>query len=150
MRLWTVHPKYLDRLGLVALWRESLLAQAVLKGQTRGYVNHPQLTRFRKSVSPLKSIAFYLQVIFDEAKRRNYCFNAEKFVSIKQVTQIPVTRGQLEYEWIHLKNKLQLRDPLLLKENDKITCTEPHPLFEIYPGLVEEWEAGNKKSPHKL
>ena len=27
MRLWTLHPKYLDAAGLVALWREALLAQ---------------------------------------------------------------------------------------------------------------------------
>ena len=37
MRLWTLHPKYLDPQGLVALWREALLARAVLQGKTRGY-----------------------------------------------------------------------------------------------------------------
>jgi len=31
MRLWTIHPKYLDRQGLLALWREALLAQKVLR-----------------------------------------------------------------------------------------------------------------------
>ena len=36
MRLWSLHPRYLDAKGLVALWREGLLAQAVLKGQTKG------------------------------------------------------------------------------------------------------------------
>ncbi len=34
MRLWTLHPKYLDPRGLVALWREALFAQAVLRGWT--------------------------------------------------------------------------------------------------------------------
>jgi hypothetical protein len=29
-RIWSLHPKYLDARGLVALWREGLLAQAVL------------------------------------------------------------------------------------------------------------------------
>lgn len=43
MRLWSLHPQYLDAKGLVALWREGLLAQAVLAGQTRGYKRHPQL-----------------------------------------------------------------------------------------------------------
>jgi len=34
MRLWSIHPKYLDRQGLLAVWRESLLAQSVLiKGE---------------------------------------------------------------------------------------------------------------------
>ena len=39
MRLWSLRPKYLDSQGLVALWREGLLAQAVLRGKTRGYRN---------------------------------------------------------------------------------------------------------------
>ena len=41
MRLWTLHPQYLDPRGLVALWREALLAQKVLLGRTRGYRAHP-------------------------------------------------------------------------------------------------------------
>ncbi|WP_245747334.1 pyrimidine dimer DNA glycosylase/endonuclease V [Frateuria terrea] len=47
MHLWTPHPKHLDRQGLLALWREGLLARAVLRGQTRGYRQHPPLERFR-------------------------------------------------------------------------------------------------------
>ncbi|MGP9584395.1 pyrimidine dimer DNA glycosylase/endonuclease V, partial [Micrococcaceae sp. AOP34-BR2-30] len=30
MRLWSLHPEVLDRQGLIAGWREALLAQAVL------------------------------------------------------------------------------------------------------------------------
>jgi hypothetical protein len=37
MRLWTLHPKCLDARGLVVPWREALLAQKVLRGETRGY-----------------------------------------------------------------------------------------------------------------
>lgn len=34
MRLWSLHPSYLDRAGLLAVWREGLLAQSVLlKGE---------------------------------------------------------------------------------------------------------------------
>jgi len=47
VRIWSLHPKYLDRQGLTACWREALLAQAVLNGATRGYTRHPQLVRFR-------------------------------------------------------------------------------------------------------
>jgi len=47
MRLWSLHPAYLDARGLGALWREGLLAQAVLRGKTRGYRSHPQLERWR-------------------------------------------------------------------------------------------------------
>ena len=46
MRLWSVHPRYLDTAGLTACWREALLAQKVLTGATRGYRRHPQLERF--------------------------------------------------------------------------------------------------------
>ena len=47
MRIWSLHPQYLDRQGLTAAWREGLLAQKVLTGTTKGYRNHPQLRRFR-------------------------------------------------------------------------------------------------------
>ena len=49
MRLWSLHPKYLDIKGLVACWREGLLARKVLLDQTKGYKNHPQLIRFNRS-----------------------------------------------------------------------------------------------------
>jgi hypothetical protein len=63
MRLWTLHPKYLDAQGLVALWREGLLAQKVLRGRTRGYRHHPQLARFRAQADPVASIARYLRAV---------------------------------------------------------------------------------------
>jgi len=43
MRIWSLHPKYLDSKGMVALWREALLAKQVLLNKTKGYKNHPQL-----------------------------------------------------------------------------------------------------------
>lgn len=43
MRLWSLHPSLLDRAALIAGWREALLAQKVLRGQTTGYRHHPQL-----------------------------------------------------------------------------------------------------------
>ena len=57
MRLWSLHPALLDRAGIVACWRESLLAQAVLAGRTRGYTRHPQLARFRAHPEPTVAIA---------------------------------------------------------------------------------------------
>ncbi|MBF0498898.1 MAG: DNA lyase [Candidatus Riflebacteria bacterium] len=140
MRLWTLHPKYLDTRGLVALWRESLLAQAVLKGQTRAYTRHPQLIRFRDSPSPLEAIAFYLQAVHSEAKRRRYSFDSTKFVSIQHVEPIMVTQGQLDYEWAHLKAKLKLRAPLWFADAESTSCPDPHPLFCIVPGTVAYWE----------
>ena len=81
MRLWTFHPRHLDAAGLVALWREGLLAQAVLLGRTRGYTRHPQLQRFRAAADPVACIAGYLRVVADEAKSRGYAFNAARIVA---------------------------------------------------------------------
>jgi hypothetical protein len=37
MRLWSLHPQFLEPQGLVARWPEELLASGVLRGSTRGY-----------------------------------------------------------------------------------------------------------------
>ena len=81
MRLWTVHPKYLDARGLVALWREGLLAKAVLAGKTRGYRHHPQLVRFRAQRDPQACICAYLRAVLAEATSRGYEFDATKLPS---------------------------------------------------------------------
>ena len=78
MRLWSLHPRYLDTKGLLAVWREGLLAQKVLKGQTKGYTHHPQLKRFKECKAPLRAIASYLHVICDEADTRGYAFQRNK------------------------------------------------------------------------
>src|SRR5512144_979866 len=106
MRLWSLHPRYLDPKGLVALWREGLLAQAVLRGRTRGYRHHPQLARFLASPSPRRHIAAYLRQVHAEASRRGYRFDAAKIGRGGRVAPLPVTRGQLDYEWRHLARKL--------------------------------------------
>lgn len=74
MRLWSLHPQHLDPQGLVALWRETLLAQAVLRGETRGYRNHPQIERFKKQRTPLTVIGAHLQAIHCKASERCYSF----------------------------------------------------------------------------
>ena len=140
MRLWTLHPKYLDPRGLVALWREALLAQAVLKGQTSGYKHHPQLIRFRNTPSPTESIAFYLRGVFDESCRRGYCFDVVKIGSAGTGESIIATRGQLDYEWMHLKKKLRVRAPSWLDRIQTISRPVPHPLIRIVPGPVADWE----------
>jgi len=105
MRLWSINPCYLDSKGLVALWRESLLAQScLLKGEytvcshckgesvnwiegtcpicmTRGkiktpYYNHPQLIRWKQK--PIESLKNYLYCIYEEAKNRQYNFDVTK------------------------------------------------------------------------
>jgi len=140
MRLWTLHPKYLDARGLVALWREALLAQAVLGGQTRGYTQHPQLIRFRDATTPIESIASYLQAVHAEATGRGYFFDQTKIAYSGCIEPIAVTRGQLDYEWAHLKAKLQIRAPSWLARFKHLSHPEPHPLFHLVPGAVAEWE----------
>jgi hypothetical protein len=140
MRLWSLHPKYLDARGLVALWREALLAQAVLKGETRGYVHHPQLLRFRDSPAPLGAIADYLREVHAEALRRGYNFDATKISTGHAADRIAVTRGQLDYEWAHLKAKLKVRDLVMYARAEQIVRPVPHPLFRLVPGPVAAWE----------
>ena len=142
MRLWSVHPKYLDARGLVALWREALLAQAVLKGRTSGYRHHPQLHRFRAHAAPCGAIAEYLRGVHAEAERRGYAFAARKIGRARTLHRLAVTRGQLAHEWTHLRTKLALRDPERHERLAAVKRPRPHPLFRLVAGEVEEWEKG--------
>ena len=116
MRLWSLHPQYLDPQGLVALWREALLAQAVLRGKTIGYRHHPQLDRFRSQTAPLSTMNAYLSAVHAEASARGYSFDKSKVGPVRRRTPIPVSSGQLAYEWEHLLAKLSARNPALYKK----------------------------------
>ena len=140
MRLWSLHPKYLDPQGLVALWREALLAQAVLRGETRGYRNHPQLDRFRNHSAPLAAISLYLRAIHAEAEMRGYAFDASKIKPARKAVTLTVTSGQMAYEWAHLLGKLKVRSPALYRKLLAIEVPEAHPLFTVRAGEVEPWE----------
>jgi hypothetical protein len=140
MRLWTLHPKYLDARGLVALWREALLAQKVLLGRTRGYKHHPQLVRFAKTNNPPAVLATYLKAVHEEAGRRGYKFNAAKIGRQRFRGKLKETRGQLLYEWRHLKRQLRWRDPKRLRGFAAVKTPVPHPLFRIVSGKVCDWE----------
>jgi hypothetical protein len=140
MRLWTVHPKYLDAKGLVALWREALLAQKVLRGKTKGYRHHPQLIRFQAHPKPVGAVAAFLKVVHEEATRRGYKFDGSKIARIETVVKLDETDGQLRYEWSHLKHKLKRRAPHVLAMHQKLSIPEPHPIFRIVTGGVRDWE----------
>ena len=142
MRLWSLHPKYLDPQGLVALWREALLAQAVLQGKTKGYKHHPQLKRFQDSPSPRRYIAAYLKAVHAEASRRGYSFDGSKIGRATGVRarSLKVAKGQLEYEWKHLDKKLKKRSPKWRKQLPSTRLSEPHPLFRAVRGGIAEWE----------
>lgn len=140
MRLWSLHPRYLDAKGLVALWREALLAQKVLQGNTKGYRNHPQLIRFRQQPEPQAAIASYLQEVWREADRRGYHFDASKIAQHAAVKTIPVTEGQLAYEFAHLSAKLGVRDAEACARLQREKVMQIHPLFALIKGEVEGWE----------
>lgn len=143
MRLWSLHPRYLDPQGLVALWREGLLARAVLDGKTRGYRNHPQLERFRLLPDPCSAISSYLEGIHAEAVARGYAFDHSKIGCSKMHVHILVTTGQVEYEWRHLLQKLAVRNPALHDQWRAISAPECHPMFRLRPGPIESWERVN-------
>ena len=141
MRLWSLHPRYLDSKGLVALWRESLLAQKVLTGNTEGYRRHPQLERFRAHPDSAGAIANYLHEVCVEADRRGYRFDRSRIcLPVSPVPLIEVTCGQLQYEMAHLAIKLKVRAPDDWKSIVGLDRLEPHPLFAVVDGPVAPWE----------
>ncbi len=146
VRIWSLHPKYLDARGLVALWREGLLAQAVLRGRTNGYAHHPQLLRFQERASPVGFIAEYLRSVYAEALNRGYDFERAKISRSGAADRLAVTRGQLEFEWQHLTEKLRARDPKWLARMTTVKAPQPHPLFRVVRGVIAQWEKGASPS----
>lgn len=151
MRLWSLHPRLLDRQGLTACWREALLAQAVLAGRTRGYRHHPQLARFRAAEEPVATVGAFLEGLADEAEARGYRFDRGRIASRGQAAAwrggIPVTTGQLAVEWAHLAAKLAGRSPPWLAALGAVPAVvEPHPLFRVVQGPVEPWEVSRRSA----
>jgi len=140
MRLWSIHPKYLDTKGIVALWREALLAKAVLTNKTKGYKNHPQLLRFKEQKSPLNSINNYLKEIWQESKKRDFKFDEKKIGRFKPCEKIKVSDGQVQFEFEHLLKKLKKRDETKFQEFKNLNNIETNSLFITVPGGIESWE----------
>ncbi len=143
MRIWSIHPKYLDPQGLVALWRETLLAQHVLLGKTKGYKNHPQLNRFKESKNPTQLIATYLWAIHEEAAKRGYKFDGSKICKPKSRHKLIVTSGQVQYEFEHLLRKLKKRNPILHQLHKDVKTPALLPMFKRVRGGIEAWEKFN-------
>ena len=124
----------------MALWREALLAKAVLRGETRGYTHHPQLERFISHPHPRSAINAYLAAVHDEATNRGYSFNQSKVGTVQVVQHISVSSGQLAYEWGHLQNKLSVRNPVVRAQWASVVTPACHPLFRRRAGPVASWE----------
>lgn len=144
MRLWSLHPSYLDRQGLLGLWRESLLAQHVLLGKTKGYTKHPQVMRFRRRSDCLQLLCDYLHSVADDGDRRGYNLDRSKItLPPTQIEPMPVTDGQIEYEFAHLQRKLLVRSPEQHAENSIITAVAQirlHRVFVLCVGGIEDFE----------
>ncbi len=140
MRLWSLHPRHLDPQGLVALWREGLLARKVLHGQTRGYTRHPQLQRFRAHPEPLLAMDAYLHAVADEADARGYRFARNKLGARASVAAINVSDAQLAFEWQHLLAKLASRNPEWHARAQACPHPDLHPLLQAVPGPIADWE----------
>ncbi len=144
MRLWSLHPRYLDAAGLVAVWREGLLARAVLRGATRGYTRHPQLARFRACRRPLAALDTYLAAVCEEADRRGYRFDRAKLGRARTRGALVVTRAQMRFEWTHLGRKLRRRAAAHWRAVCAGRRPACHPMFRVIPGPVEAWERGGR------
>jgi hypothetical protein len=147
--VWSLHPRYLDRQGLIACWRETLLAQAVLAGGTKGYVRHPQLVRFRAAADPMALVGRYLEGLAAEADERGYRFDRTRIRSAETAAAaqpIAVTTGQLALEWSHLRAKLLHRSPDVAARWAGVDEPEPHPVFFAVAGPVEAWERADPAS----
>ncbi|MFC4223326.1 pyrimidine dimer DNA glycosylase/endonuclease V [Lysinibacter cavernae] len=145
MRIWSLDPSYLDSKGLVACWRETLLAQKALAGLTKGYTAHPQLIRFRAASHPESAIATYLHLLADEADARGYNFDRSLVrVPADASIALPVTEGQLRYEFGWLLSKLDSRDPeraaRLRDVHGEHTLPMEAAIFHVIPGDIEPWE----------
>lgn len=144
MRLWSLHPRYLDSKGLTAAWREALLARAVLTGQARGYRAHPQLVRFAACAAPGDAIDAYLAGLYAESLVRGFAFDATKLRYTSLRERLPVTRGQVDFELRHLRAKLLWRDPARVRHLPRnADLAGVHPLFQKVPGPIEAWERGS-------
>lgn len=144
VRIWSLHPEQLDRQGLIACWRETLLAQAVLLGRTKGYTRHPQLERFRELPDPAGAVGRYLSFLADDADRRGYRFDRTRIERSDDGASLEVSEGQLAFEWAHLLAKLEQRSPdLATRLSRRVAAGEaplPHPMMAVVPGPVASWE----------
>lgn len=133
MRLWLIHPKYLDHRGLVAVWREGLLAKKVLEEKTKGYRNHPQLNIFKEYEKPIDLINAYLFQIYLEARKRGYSFDFSKIEPLNLKEAVTIAKGQLKIEFRLLIKKLKIRDKKKFKEikSLELDSVEPNPIFRV-------------------
>lgn len=159
MRVWSIHPAYLDTKGLVASWKEGIQGLNALRnprkpnGKWAMFAHHPQLIRFKRFENPELCLSEYLHFIADEADRRNYNFNRNLILPRldENPYQIWITCGQLIYEWDFLSHKVTCRTgfweygkPTINGKSTVETIASwscvVHPMVVLIPGDIECWE----------
>ena len=140
MRLWSIHPRYLDPPGLGGLWREALLAQGIVIGRTTAYRNHPQARRVLEQPDPWGAIHDYLVGVWEEGDRRGYDYKRSRILPHAGSHPMTVPRGQLEYEAALLRLKLEARNPAYLDDLPRPECVPPHPSILVVEGGIAWWE----------
>lgn len=146
MRIWSIHPKYLDTKRLTAQWREALLCKSILEGKTKSYTKHPQYLKLLKLKNPYQFINFFLLTIWEESQKRGYKYDKSKInldeVKIFDNVYLDVTIEQLKYEFCHMLQKMNNDDPqylkniIFLKKEGIIS----NPLFNSIDGNIMNFE----------
>lgn len=111
----------------------------MLKNKTRGCKKHPQLERFKAQKNPAAAINAFLFFVEQEACARKHCFDKSKLERPWQSQKIPVTKGQLGFEFSRLKKKLGKRSPGKYNEIRTQKNPEPNPLFKAIKGGTGSW-----------
>lgn len=140
MRLWSIHPRYLDPPGLGGLWREALLAQRVVEGRTAAYRSHPQARRILGQADPWGAIHDYLLGVWEEGRRRGYRYDRTRISEHSDGHSMDVPRGQIEYELALLHFKLAARNKASLSDLPTLEQALPHPSITIVEGGIAPWE----------
>lgn len=143
MRIWSLHPKYLDKKELIDSWNDGLRTIGILTRNHQGSIFRPELSRFRSQSEPIIAVEKYLLSIANEAKRRGYMVDIRKLPSIPVVVshKIPVSSGQIEYEWRQLMHVLAGRSPGFLRRIEYSPSHDINPIFYKRPGHdIETWE----------
>jgi hypothetical protein len=137
VRIWDVHPGYLDRLGLLAEHREAHALLSVIRAGKRGYSRHPETLRWVSHVpalgarhdqlaaeldlrgyrhrSPAPWVGDDWPPVFLDPPGEQLRLLAVKLAARRSAGRIPLPRNSQEL-WAHHKYSVLARDPRLYRE----------------------------------
>lgn len=139
MSLWSLHPKYFDKQGLMSLWREGLAVQKMLAEDASLQKPVPMFEEFKKSSNPIKAIGSYLSMVASEGARQGYKLNHERILCPNFDAEfIEIKPEQIIFEMDFLKSKLKQRDVKKYYETAQASSIDVNPVFSF-----------SKKSLHK-